>query len=443
MKLQLSVSILLLYLAANLVYAMDGQRPPWVPLYSSDLIPMEDRFPERFAAARQEQPPRAPGSPEEPAYWPDFVPAHGLPPTPPSAHSATGPSFFPAYLAPADPSSIGQSHAHHRPGWPPMSPSAPSAMGPTQHPSAYVPGMEGGFFAPGHPAFTARHGPMGPATQSPQDFQDATLPLLRSEDISWVSYQAQASTSHGTPATQFSVPRFRHLPSGNIYGPLTINAERFFLKPYPLDIPFFRHLYSGDELTPVDFESFDGDRGGKRAYRSSESLFRPEPALLEAIQRSIWGPLEQRGVRPQKVLQQRPLEEGEYLWPPTQITSEHARTLSIADTFDHTAFRNRLTYRLYRHTRENPTIFHLNVQHQQATRHIMMFRVPPGSVLSHTVPENLPSDLWFFFEGYQHAGIRRRTNPTAFLGAMFLPKIAEPILSQANVIVPALPGRFL
>ena len=316
-------------------------------------------------------------------------------------------------------------------------------MGPTQHPSAYVPGLEGGFFAPGHPAFTARHGPMGPATQSPQAFQDATLPLLRSEDISWVPNQAEASTSHGTPGTQLSVPRFRHLPSGNIYGPLAINAERFSLRPYPLDIPFFRHLYSGDELNPVDFERFDVVRGGKRVYRSSESLFRPEPALLEAIQRSIWGPLEQRGVLRQKVWQQRPLEQGEYLWPPTQIISKHAGTLSIADSFDHTAFRNRLTYRLSRHTSENPTIFHLNVEHQQATRHIMMFRAPPGSVLSHTVPENLPSDLWLFFEGYEHVGGRQRTNPTAFLGAMFLPKTAVPILRQAEVIVPALPGRLL
>lgn len=236
------------------------------------------------------------------------------------------------------------------------------------------------------------------------------------------------------------------------WGPLQTGADNFAFHSYPLDLANLRHLYTRSDLTPVNFEdmmeeTFTAGSTGpskRRRLRSSGTIFYPEPALLESIQQHIWQNLRGGRIRPQVVDADRPLLEGQYLWPPVQWLAHPADGLGIESEILTTRLRTTVAQRVRAQSRDPampPLLYHMEVRVNGQTRHILMESIKAGHFVDHKKPP-VDAKLWFLFEGMVQETQRGRRPRVAFLGATYLPGMSEEKLLEAGAIKPALEEYF-
>lgn len=245
------------------------------------------------------------------------------------------------------------------------------------------------------------------------------------------------STLPGSSASrsQFRLPY--HLPAfelrGQRWGPYQVGTDRFALQAYPLDLPAFRHLYQGYALRswkPWNFEHFIAND----AFSAAGIRFQPDPSVLLAIRGLIWRSLQTEGIAPRLVSQGETLIQGDYLWPPVEITRFGSDDLDIVRSLLTQRIRQAIAEQISVHSIGRPRLFHLEVIIGHQVRHILMVpaRVPRFFDPSRSFADSQP---WFFFEGMRATG-----NRLAFLGATFLPKDVEWVLLKSQTIQVALPS---
>lgn len=241
----------------------------------------------------------------------------------------------------------------------------------------------------------------------------------------WIRVQSEASSSQGTTTVRDEIPAFQHpSPNGHVWGPFEVGKRLFEDKPYPRQIPVFRHLYQRSDIISVNFEDFvNPDR---RLYTHG-NLFFPEPQQLYQIQVTLWNMLRAQGIRPRSVGTRTKLFDLLWLWPPTEIAVDQAG-LQIPEVDLKTRIRKALGTRLQHHLRPAAKMFHLKVTTVEGgMRHILMMPVYSENFVD-LVRHPRQSELWFFYEGFLHGEIRKM----AFLGAMYMPLIAEHALTKSE-----------
>ena len=262
-------------------------------------------------------------------------------------------------------------------------------------------------------------------------------PLLRSgpqlNAISWYRpwHRLWYETGEGFQERDV-IPQFQHpSPGGILWGPFRIGQSQFELKPYPLRIPVFEHLY--DSYLPFSEENFEDYELGVRTH-SRGPIFYPEPQRLFEIQTFLWDKLRESNLRPQKVHPGLPLLELQWLWPPTEI-GPGPSDLSMSSYNLRRRYHRLVDKRFLKHLRPESLLFHLRVPAAEGHyRHILMTETQSGRhVLLPFQYRSLQSSFWFFYQALEYGG----NHKLAFLGAMFLPRDALNALLSSRAIRPA------
>ncbi|KAJ1017981.1 hypothetical protein NDA13_006589 [Ustilago tritici] len=290
---------------------------------------------------------------------------------------------------------------------------------------------------------------LAPAPPEPGD-RRPVFQTLDGEPLRWNFDTSAASSSTRLPETRQIIPKFIQVESGRAWGPLPIGVEKFSLKSYPVDIPLFEHLYGHTHTVPANFENFVTDRPKRPYYQDADTFpnepaapaekrigtkgmsYRPEPAVLQAVHDTIWQPLRQGGMQPEK-LDQSDVFEGEYLWPPVQAGSNSKHLIPKSTFLDR--YRSAITLNFRNALSGGPSLFHLEVNVKGQIRHILMFPTISGF---HVRQIHTPSTsaLWLLYEGriippgWRHQGQQK----FAFLGATYLPKNAHDYLQNHGVL---------
>ena len=256
-------------------------------------------------------------------------------------------------------------------------------------------------------------------------FQPSFDALLATWGAPWVRTQSEASTSQDTAAAAYEIPAFQHpSPNGLVWGPFEVGKHLFEAKPYPIHIPVFRHLYQPSDLVHANFEDF---LKPDRRLATRGNLFYPEPQQLYQIQLTVWNILRAQGIRPRPVDAANQLADLLWLWPPTEIAAGQAGLqIPLVDLNDR--IRKSLGFRLQQHLRPAAKVFHLRLTPVEGgIRHIMMMPVHSDNFVD-LVRHPRQSELWFFYEGFVHGLVKK----LAFLGAMYMPLIAEDALIRSE-----------
>lgn len=278
---------------------------------------------------------------------------------------------------------------------------------------------------------------------------------LEGRPLTWEPIKADASSSTGPSETRHHIPMFMQPETGQRWGPYPLGEEKFVMQSYPLDIPLFQHFYQ-DDLNPADFEQFISKKrprpnyedtgssavepAGARWIDSAGIRYRPEPAVLRAVQETSWKHLRQHGIQPRKVTLS-DVMEGEYLWPPVHVPDDEGENLIFPPKVLAERYRHSITQRL-REAKGAPSMFHLETEANGQVRHILMRSGKGGNHVLHRywTPRD-DSRLWLLYEGMvAPAHVQGHPQRFAFLGATFLPKKAEKHLQNAGVLKLAFPG---
>ncbi|GAC72014.1 hypothetical protein PANT_6d00022 [Moesziomyces antarcticus T-34] len=257
-----------------------------------------------------------------------------------------------------------------------------------------------------------------PVTKRPEDaapsrpFFPATAP----------SFGAGSSQEAESSYARADIPN-QNAAQDRIYG---LGHSKFVARAYPVDTPLFTHLYSDESLVPVNFEDYvQGIR-----LLSLGSAYRPEPALLRAMQSMIWTKLGRFGFNPMQVAGTPDLVEGQYLWPPLSRDRYTGNVNMPADVLRR--LRGTVKDRLRRLRPSDPDLYHLQVN----GRHILAFTTKP------IYQVNLPftpsrSDLWMFFEMMAPRDANAAVPHLTLLGSTFLPRGARRLMTSGDVMWPA------
>ncbi|SPO26930.1 uncharacterized protein UTRI_10675 [Ustilago trichophora] len=239
-------------------------------------------------------------------------------------------------------------------------------------------------------------------------------------------WSRQGRSSSEKPSHLIKIMKFSTL-DGERYGPFHVGSQVFEARKYPLDIPFFQHLYSDVNLIPANFEEFPVK--GRRIQASR--IFHPEPEILSAIQITLQNRLNAWGFTPKRVVQHSDLMELEYLWPPVDTISGE-NNLGMSRNRRGRLHSSYLGQIMPSHQQR---MMHLRLKVGGQDRHILM---TPLDYKDYTDlrANAIRSKLWLFSEGFIKAK-PGETPMLAVLGGTFLPAEAIVAFRGFDQISPA------
>ncbi|SPO26934.1 uncharacterized protein UTRI_10402_B [Ustilago trichophora] len=226
---------------------------------------------------------------------------------------------------------------------------------------------------------------------------------------------------------------------GRKYGPFTVGLSHFEPKPYPIGFPHISRPEALRLQRPVNFEDYAVSYKKGFQFAPGAVDFSMEPGLLRDIQAALHKLLEQSGRQPEFVSGTPQLKQGDYLWPPVQVSAKEPKVLDMHPRLkQHLHEAARFALRMSR-SEEPPKIYHLQVPSARyGYRHIMML---PGDPVKFTTMHepSANSEFWFMNEVMADG----EKSPTYLnLGGTFLPKDFPEILGNAGDFRPAFQHLF-
>lgn len=212
--------------------------------------------------------------------------------------------------------------------------------------------------------------------------------------------------------------------NGQLWGPFDLHPSKFQPVEYLLTMSQLSHLYTFDGTRPAGF--VQAKKARRIGFKVRPLAFRPDPELLQEIQRSTIGFLERQGILPQQLIfAPGTLHEGKFLLPPLE---QAPLGLQMPK-----AFLERLVFlpgeRLRERLKASSNLYHMIVRTSEGPRNVLM--TSANTYAWTTLPQKSPA-LWLFYEGRQ--SIRTRKHSLAFLGSMYLPQSAQDMLLEGQVI---------
>ncbi|SPO26935.1 uncharacterized protein UTRI_10403_B [Ustilago trichophora] len=285
----------------------------------------------------------------------------------------------------------------------------------------------------GHPWPTTGHNEVPRGDMTAHHLIDPTEPHFQHTGTagSSIPTSATAGDSEVTLSGGTTVPYKKRikLPYGSANLQYTLGGDKFKLQPYPDDHEYLRFNYIQGQMTPSNFEKYiERDHFG-----ISESIFRPEPDLMKAIQAKVTGALLGQHIALVPPGPGVTVNQGVFLWPP--VKKHH--------TYDNLWMQPQLRQRLYQetmskwseHSQSTPKYWYLQVDDPLGTRHIMMNAV--DSTLFTELPnENRDSPFWVFHEAM--VDTKSLKPKMALIGGMFLPSVSTQALQLGGAIRPAI-----
>ncbi|SOV03751.1 uncharacterized protein UDID_03684 [Ustilago sp. UG-2017a] len=204
---------------------------------------------------------------------------------------------------------------------------------------------------------------------------------------------------------------------------LPFDRNKFSMRSYPLDMHELQKFYHNDNFEPVLFE----DTYGEDRFLTSGVIYRPDPPVLHAIQGSIWPVLGQHGLKQKGIPPDYTLKQGEYLWPPFRQGPEGLYLRPELPDY----LRKRISRRLAEHSKDTSKLYHMGVNVDGKTRHILILTGRSDDLFDEKVRVS-QSEVWLFYETAKVNG--ETTDKFAFLGASFLPIRALNMLVRSGVV---------
>ncbi|SAM83123.1 uncharacterized protein UBRO_03684 [Ustilago bromivora] len=253
----------------------------------------------------------------------------------------------------------------------------------------------------------------------PQDEWPTDLPAAQPGPVGAGEGGASSSRQPDEPEVSSQSARVPSNPQ------LPLGRKWFSMQSYPLDMHELQKFYHDDNFEPVNFESLYKNT----RFQTSGMIYRPYPPVLLAIQGSIWPVLQRHNLRPNDVSPNYNLKHGEYLWPPFQPGPDGLPSLDLRPNLEHD-LRQRITARVTAHSQVTPALYHMGVNVDGNTRHILMLTGRSKDFFDEKV--HLPqSQIWLFYESAKVN--REKTSKFAFLGASLLPIGAKEKLVENGV----------
>ncbi|SPO27286.1 uncharacterized protein UTRI_10403 [Ustilago trichophora] len=219
------------------------------------------------------------------------------------------------------------------------------------------------------------------------------------------------------------------LPYGSTSLRYSTGGAKFVLLPYPDDHRLLRFSYAQGKMEPANFEKYIR----RNHFGISESIFRPEPDLMKAIQTRIIGTLLGQHIPLVPPGPGITVNQGVFLWPPVAKHHNHD-SLWMTPAVRHRLYQGAIS-KWTEHSQSTPRYWYLQVGSSLGPRHIMMNVVDSTSFTE--IPNGSESSFWLFHEAMIDTHILKPK--MALIGGMFLPSVSAQALQLGGVIRPAIP----